>query len=127
MRTPDGLHLADARKLILSGALMRPRSKSGENTTIGIVATNAKLTKDEVTKMAEMASDGYGRAISPAHTPADGDTVFGLATGTHAGPANVLVIGALAADAMARAIVRAAYEAQSIPDYPAMRDLGKVK
>ncbi|MDE3154936.1 MAG: P1 family peptidase [Acidobacteriota bacterium] len=127
VRTPDGLHLADARKLILSGALMRPRGRSGENTTIGVVVTNAKLTKDEVTKMAQMTSDGYGRAISPAHTPADGDTVFGLATGTWDGPANVLVVGALAADAMARAIVRAAYEARSIPGYPAMRDLGKVR
>ncbi|HVC19165.1 MAG TPA: P1 family peptidase [Vicinamibacterales bacterium] len=127
MRTPDGLHLADARKLILSGALMHPRTRSGENTTIGVVATNAKLTKDEVTKMTQMASDGYARAISPVHTPVDGDTVFGLATGTHAGDANVLEIGALAADAMARAIVRAAYEATSIPGYPAERDLGKVK
>jgi L-aminopeptidase/D-esterase-like protein len=124
VRTPDGLHLADARKLIDSGALLASRSRAGENTTIGIVATNAALTKDQVTKMAQMASDGYARAISPVHSPADGDTVFGLATGTHTGDANLLVIGALAADAMARAIVRAAYQARSIPGYPAARDLG---
>jgi L-aminopeptidase/D-esterase-like protein len=125
VRTADGLHLADARKLIDSGDLLRPRNRAGENTTISVVATNAALTKDEVTKMAQMASDGYARAISPTHTPADGDTVFGLATGTHAGQANMLVIGALAADAMARAIERAAYEAAGIPGYPAVRDLGK--
>jgi L-aminopeptidase/D-esterase-like protein len=124
VRTPDGRHLADARKLIESGGLRSPQSRAGENTTIGIVATNAALTKDQVTRMAQMASDGYARAISPVHSPADGDTVFGLATGTHAGEANLLVIGALAADAMARAIVRAAYQAQSIPGYPAARDLG---
>lgn len=124
VRTTDGLHLADVRKLIDSGALLASRSRAGENTTIGIVATNAALTKDQVTKMAQMAGDGYARAISPVHSPADGDTVFGLATGTHTGDANLLVIGALAADAMARAIVRAVYQAQSIPGYPAARDLG---
>ena len=127
VRTPDGRHLADARRLIESGSLLQPRSRAGENTTIGIVATNATLTKDEVTKMAEMASDGYARAISPVHTPADGDTLFGLATGAYKGPSDVLVIGALAADAMARAIVRAAWEARSIPGYPAARDLGTNK
>lgn len=124
VRTPDGRHLADARKLIDSGALLAAGNRAGENTTIGVVATNAVLTKDQVTKMAQMASDGYARAISPVHSPADGDTVFGLATGTHKGNANLLVIGALAADAMARAIVRAAWQAQSIPGYPAARDLG---
>jgi L-aminopeptidase/D-esterase-like protein len=127
VRTPDGLHLADARKLIESGELLHPRARAGQNTTLGIVATNAALTKDQVTKMAEMASDGYARAISPVHSPADGDTVFGLATGTHAGEANLLVIGSLAADAMARAIVRAAWQARSIPGYPAARDLGKAQ
>jgi L-aminopeptidase/D-esterase-like protein len=122
VRTPDGLRLADARKLLRSGAL-QPRARAGENTTLGVVATNARLTKTEATKVAQMAHDGYARAISPSHTPADGDTIFALATGTRAGPADVATIGALAAEAMADAIVRAARQATSIPGYPAARDL----
>jgi len=70
-----------------------------------------------------MAHDGFARAISPAHTPVDGDTVFALATGNLAGEAEVTIIGALAAEVMADAIVRAAREARGIPGYPAARDL----
>ena len=72
-----------------------------------------------------MAHDGYARAISPVHTPGDGDTVFALATGTVAGEANVTLVGALAAEVMADAIVRAATQATSIPGIPAARDLPK--
>ncbi len=123
VRTPDGTGLADARVLIRSGALFAPRP--GRNTTIGVVATNAKLTKVEATKMAQMAQDGLARAISPVHTMGDGDTVFALATGTFAGEANVTLVGALGADAMADAIVRAARMATGIPGLPAARDLEK--
>ncbi len=59
--------------------------RPGENTTIGIVATNAKLTKVQAQKIAQMAHDGYARAIAPVHTPGDGDTIFSLATGTWTG------------------------------------------
>ena len=77
------------------------------NTTIGLVATNADLTKAQATKVAQMAHDGFARAISPTHTPGDGDTIFALATGSLDGTARLAVIGALAAEAMADAIVRA--------------------
>jgi len=120
-RTADGAHLADARVLLRTGAITRARV--GDNTTIGVVATNARLTKTEATKVAQMAHDGFARAIAPAHTPADGDTIFALATGARAGVADVGVIGALAAEAMADAIVRAAQQATGIPGYPAARDL----
>jgi L-aminopeptidase/D-esterase-like protein len=123
-RTEDGKHLADARKLLREG---RGRAtRAGENTTIGVVATNARLTKVEATKMAQMATDGFARAISPVHTPGDGDTVFALATGTWDGDAGYGTVGALAAEAMADAIVRAATEAVASHGLPAARDLGTV-
>ena len=123
VRNPDG-SLADARLLLRAGP-PPPASRPGENTTIGLVATNARLTKAEAHRMALMADDGFARAIFPSHTMGDGDTVFSLATGTWTGEANVTQIGALAADVMARAIVRAATEATGLPNLPAARDLPK--
>lgn len=76
------------------------------NTVIGVVATNALLTKEEANKVAQMAHDGLARAVRPAHTLHDGDTIFALATGT-AGRANVSAIGAFAAEAASEAIRRA--------------------
>ena len=95
----------------------------GGNTTIGIIATNVALSKTQATKVAQMAHDGYARTISPAHTPSDGDTIFALATGAKTGAADVGRIGELAAEAMSDAILRAVRQAQSIPGYPAARDL----
>ncbi len=124
VRTEDGLGLADARKLVRSGTLNRPATdRGGANTTIGVVATNARLTKVEATKVAQMAHDGFARAISPTHTPGDGDTIFALATGAHDGPASLMTVGALAAEVMAEAIVRAARAATSLPGLPAAADL----
>jgi L-aminopeptidase/D-esterase-like protein len=122
VRTPDGRSLGDARQLVRLGAFVRPLPRA-EQTTIGVVATNARLTKVEATKVAQMAHDGYARAISPVHTPSDGDTVFALATGSHASQASLLIVGALAAEAMADAVVRAARQATGLPGLPAARDL----
>jgi L-aminopeptidase/D-esterase-like protein len=123
VRNPDGT-FADARQLLRTGQT-GPRPRAGENTTIGLVATNARLTKAQANRMAMMADDGFARAIFPAHTQGDGDTVFALATGQWTGEADITQIGALAADVMARAIVRAATEATGIPNLPAARDLKK--
>jgi L-aminopeptidase/D-esterase-like protein len=123
-RTADGKHLADARKLLRTGAGRDARP--GENTTIGVVATNAKLTKVQAQKMAQMAHDGYARAIAPVHTPGDGDTIFSLATGTWSGDANYGTVGSLAAEAMADAIVRAATQAASSTGVPSATELGTV-
>jgi L-aminopeptidase/D-esterase-like protein len=121
VRSADGRGLADIR------ALLRTPAPGGtplmENTTLGVVATNAKLTKTQATKMAQMAQDGYARAIYPSHMTSDGDTIFALSTGTYDGAASLDQIGALAADAIAEAIVRAVRAARSIPGYPASRDL----
>jgi L-aminopeptidase/D-esterase-like protein len=123
MRSVDGKSLADVRRQLKSGELELPPAEPLQNTTIGVVATNATLTKTQATKVAQRAHDGLARAISPAHTSSDGDAIFALATGVRTGPANVDVIGALAADAMAEAIVRAVRAATGIPGYPAVRDL----
>ena len=116
--------LADARQLLRSGSLV-PRARPGENTTIGLVATNARLTKDQVNRMALMADDGLARAIRPSHTAGDGDTIFSLATGRWTGDADVTIVGALAAEAVADAVVRAATEATSVAGITAARDLKK--
>jgi L-aminopeptidase/D-esterase-like protein len=113
--------------MLLAGkfVLVPPATGAGSNTTLGVVATNAKLTKDEATKMAQMAQDGYARAINPVHSPFDGDTVFALATGTFKEKVSVGAIGALAAVAVSRAVIRAVKQATSIPDLPAWVDLQK--
>ncbi len=78
---------------------------SRSNTVIGVVATNARLTKAEATRVAQMAQDGLARVIRPAHTMLDGDTLFVLATGEK--NADVSIVGAFAAEAVSEAILRA--------------------
>ena len=126
VRTEDGKRLADARVLLRAPQPSSNAPSAGAHTTIAIVATNARLTKVQASRMALMADDGLARAINPAHTPADGDTVFALATGKWPGQADVLTIGALAAEALSEAIVRAATQATSSGGLPSARDLGTV-
>jgi len=117
--------LADARKVLRAGS-QTTTPRPGENTTIGVVATNAKLTKAQASRMALMADDGLARALFPSHTLGDGDTVFALATGGWNGTADVSNVGALAADVMAEAIVRAAVMAKSAGGLASASDLGTV-
>jgi L-aminopeptidase/D-esterase-like protein len=123
MRNADG-KLADARKVLRAG--IPGNARPVENTTLGIVATNARLTKTQVSRVASMADDGLARAIYPAHTQADGDTVFALATGNWGGTPDLTIVGGLAADVMAEAIVRAAVMAKSSGGLPSASDLGTV-
>jgi D-aminopeptidase len=102
-------------------AALAPVSKGrpGENTTIAIVATDAALTKAQTKEFAVMAQDGLARALYPAHTTLDGDTVFAAATGRRplADAINeVAELGAVGANALARAVARGVYEAKSLPD-----------
>jgi L-aminopeptidase/D-esterase-like protein len=120
-RTEDGTGFRNTIAQMRQGYALSPQQ--GKNTTLGVVATNAKLTKDQATKVAQMAHDGYARAINPVHTPYDGDTIFALATGTSAVPVNVATVGALAADAMAEAIARAVRQATGIPGYPSLHEI----
>jgi L-aminopeptidase/D-esterase-like protein len=100
-RLPDG-RFADSAAILLHGA-PAPRSWP-TNTVIGVVATNARLSKEQATKVAQMAHDGLARCIRPAHTMFDGDTIFALATGDV--QADVSRVGQAAADAVAAAILR---------------------
>jgi len=88
------------------------------NTVIGVVATNAKLTKAEATKVAQMAQDGLARSIHPAHTMLDGDTIFALATGEK--KADPSTVGAFAAEVMAQAVLRAVQKAGTAGGLPGL-------
>ncbi len=90
-------------------------------TVIGVVATNARLTKEEANKVAQMAQDGIARAVRPAHTMFDGDTLFALATGKKRADVNLL--GAYAAETVAEAVARAVRAAEGAGGLPAWRDL----
>jgi L-aminopeptidase/D-esterase-like protein len=94
---------------------------SRANTVIGVVATNAKLTKAQATKVAQMAQDGVARTIRPAHTMLDGDVIFALSTGAR--KAEVTSVGAFAAEAMAQAIIRAVKMAKPIGQLPGLNIL----
>jgi L-aminopeptidase/D-esterase-like protein len=131
----DGLVLAGARTgaashhlVHTSAALARgelpQRLLAGMSTTIGVVATDAMLDKSQCRKLASMAHDGLARSIDPVHTPSDGDTLFALATGASGKAGNLTVIGALAAEVTARAVVNAIHHAIGLPGLPAARDLG---
>ena len=122
VRTSDGRRLADARMLLRQG--QTEPGRPGENTTLGIVATNATLTKTQASLVARMAHDGFARAIAPVHTPSDGDTIFAMATGRRTGTADdVGLIGALAADVTAQAILNAVRHADALPSLPSARSL----
>jgi L-aminopeptidase/D-esterase-like protein len=101
-------------------------AEPGANTTIGVVATNAILSKAEAQGVAMMAQDGFARAIRPSHTLFDGDTVFVLATGRHVlaepRPRALAALGAIAADCVTRAVARGVYEASPLGVFPSWRD-----
>ncbi len=99
---------------------------SGANTTLVVVATDARLSKVQAKRVAIMAHDGLARAIGPVHTPFDGDTVFVLATGAHElgdAPADLALIGALAADCATRSIARGVFEAGDLDQLKSYRSL----
>jgi L-aminopeptidase/D-esterase-like protein len=102
------------------------KGRPGENTTIAIVATDAALTKAQTKELAVIAQDGLTRAIYPAHTTLDGDTVFAAATGRRplADPVNEITeLGVVAANTLARAVARGVFEAKSLPGgLPSWRD-----
>ena len=119
--TPDGQRLVDSAHALLSGRGLLGRFAAPEHTTIGVVATDARLTKVECAKLASLAMGGFARALSPPHTAFDGDTLFALSVGD--APADLTRLGLAAADAVARAIVRGVRAAVSLPGLPAARDL----
>lgn len=94
---------------------------SRSNTVIGVVATNAKFNKAEATKLAQMGQNGVVRAIRPAHTQHDGDTLFSLATGDK--KADINIVGAFAAEVVQQAVINAVLNAVSLGGVPAISEL----
>ncbi len=105
-RTEDGKALLNIREAIIRGESPTPLL-AGTNTTIGVVATDAILTKAQAHRLAQVSHDGLARAINPVHTMSDGDTMFALGTGASGKTAGMMVLSLLAAEVTARAIVRA--------------------
>lgn len=125
LRSADGARLARTRSALLAGERSALLS-AGTSTTIGCVATNARLTKAQAQKLAQIAHDGLARTIDPAHTLLDGDTLFALATGACPQAADPVVLGAMAVAAVERAVLRGVRAAQpllgaGLPDLPCSR------
>lgn len=116
---PDGATFADSMSILSQMGTLLPMPT---NTVIGVVATNAQLSKDEANKLAQMAHNGLARMVRPAHTMFDGDTIFGLATGS-AGRGNINVIGAFAADVVAAAISNAVESATPLAGLPSGKQI----
>jgi L-aminopeptidase/D-esterase-like protein len=112
-RTADGQNLLDTQRALLQGE-QGQRPLPGTNTTIGVVATNASLSKAQAKRMAMSAHDGLARSIRPVHTTLDGDTLFALATGSETTPADLMLLTVMAAEATALATVDAIRQARGI-------------
>lgn len=112
-RTADGTALLHSRNAILAGNTPKP-VLAGSNTTIGVVATDAVLTKAQAHRLAQVAHDGLARSINPVHTMSDGDTMFALGTGAAGKAAGMMLLSTLAAEVTARAIVRAVWAAEGV-------------
>ena len=134
-RTADGRALHGTLRALRAGdvppallAAAAPGSLLGTATTIGVVATDAVLDRPQARRVAQMAHDGLARTIEPVHTLTDGDALFALATGASGRTAHVSLVGALAAEAVAAAVLDAVREAEAVggagvPPLPAARDL----
>jgi L-aminopeptidase/D-esterase-like protein len=113
--------LAVLQKRILPTADLGPLT----NSTIGVVATDARLTREQALRLAIMAHDGLARAVRPAHAPVDGDSIFTLATGSSTAMADITALGALAARAVERATLRAVTQAKGLAGIPAISEWGQ--
>ncbi|MCX5820235.1 MAG: P1 family peptidase [Deltaproteobacteria bacterium] len=121
----DGRTMADTEEIMIRSFAEKRDLFSG-NTTIGVVATNAALTKAQAAKLASMAQNGYARTMRPAHSMVDGDVIFALSTGCI--EADLSVVGLLAARVMERAVIAAVKSADSLCGlkcYADIRSLGK--
>ena len=121
VRTPDGKALEDPWTLAAQGRAPAPSPL--QNTTIGVVATNARLTKAQALRLSEMAQDGVARAIVPSHTQSDGDTLFAVGTGGLTRDVDLNLVGRLAAEVVSDAIERAVRRAKGLPAFPAASEL----
>ncbi len=122
LRNPAGSGYISTRERMygnLEGTIFNP----GQNTTLAIVATDAVLTKASATKMAQMAHDGLAQSIQPIHTSLDGDTIFALGTGQSGQSVEISVLGTIAAEMLAEAVVRAAETATGLAGIAAANEI----
>ncbi len=119
--TPDKTALRSTSEKLKSG-IRAVENRFVENTTLGVVVTNASFEKAALCKIAGMAHDGYARSIRPVHTSFDGDSIYALSVG--AVKADQEVVGMLAAEVVSEAIIRAVKSAESAYGFPAAIDLG---
>ena len=108
-------------ELLTGGTYNYRQSSPYSNTTLGVVATNASLTKEQVNKLAQMAQDGIARAINPSHTMHDGDAIFALSLGDKI--SDITILGSVAAEVISDAIVRAVQQAETLAGIPAIKDV----
>jgi L-aminopeptidase/D-esterase-like protein len=126
-RSEDGLRMVGTTQAILNGEVLQ-HLMPGSATSIGVVATDAVISKVQANKIAQMAHDGLARSINPVHTLTDGDTLFALGTGASGLQVHTTVLGTLAAEVVARAVLNAARAATGmlgagLPTLPAARDM----
>ncbi|MES3001428.1 MAG: P1 family peptidase [Pseudomonadota bacterium] len=125
-RTEDGKSMIDTRRALLRGVPPKP-PMAGTNTTIGVIATDAVLTKAQASRLATVSHDGLARSINPVHTMSDGDALFTLATGRAGKTPGMMVLSTMAAEVVAMAVARAVRAAEGITagdlHLPAARDL----
>jgi L-aminopeptidase/D-esterase-like protein len=100
------------------------RHEAFTNSTIGVIATNATLTREQAYRLAVMAHDGLSRTVRPAHSPVDGDTFFALVTGATEAAVDLTALGALSSRAVERAIVRAITQAKGLAGVPSADEWG---
>lgn len=120
-----GVYDYKQKKLLNTLELMKEKNQELtfdlQNTTIGVVATNARLTKAQANKVAQIAHNGLARTINPVHTMVDGDTIFTMATNKL--EADINLVGSLAAEAMSKAIINAVHSAESVAGVKAYADI----
>jgi len=122
-RREAGSGLYDTQELLLQEGESRDIGGPLANTTIGVVATDAALSREEANFLAQVSHDGLALSIRPCHTMRDGDTMFALATGRHREPVDITVLGAAAMEVTAQAVLRAIYTAEGLGGVPAVREL----
>ena len=125
-RNDNGHSLCDTRRSLLAGVPPLP-ILAGTNTTIGVIATDAKLSKTQAQRLAQIGHDGLARSINPVHTLSDGDTLFALSTGLASTSPGMTVLCVMAAEAVAMATLAAVKSAQGVQLgtqwLPAVQDL----
>ena len=112
-RTADGKALVDTRRALLRGEAPKPLL-AGTNTTIGVIATDATISKVQANRLASVGHDGLARAINPVHTMSDGDTLFCLGTGLAGRNPGMMVLATMAAEAVAQATLQAVLAARGL-------------